>query len=388
LGNVKRQPLAFVRGEGLKLWDADGRQYYDFVSGVAVCAFGHAPAFAAEVLAEQARTLWHVSNLYWNEPMVRLAELLTRASGLDRAYFCNSGAEANETAIKMVRKRSHDLHGPGRSDIVCAQKSFHGRTMGAISATGQAKLQEGFAPLLPGFRHVPFGDLQALREAVDETVCAVLLEPVQGEGGIVVPPDDYLPGAAALCRERGVSLVLDEIQTGLGRTGADFAFRRHGIVPHVLTLGKALGCGYPVGACLADEATASALGPGSHSTTLGGAPLAMALSLELTRRLLEPAFLARVEACGRHFVQRLQELQARRPDVVEAVRGLGLMLGLALKIPAAPVTEALAELGFLVNATAGSVLRFVPPLTTTQEDVDRLAEALAAALERVKPKGA
>ncbi|MDR0356428.1 MAG: aspartate aminotransferase family protein [Deltaproteobacteria bacterium] len=385
LGNVNRQPIAFVRGDGLKLWDAEGKEYLDFVGGIATCAFGHAPKFAAEVLAEQAGRLWHVSNLYWNEPMVRLAALLTEASGLDKAFFCNSGAEANEAAIKMARKFSYDAHGPGRHVIIAAENSFHGRTMGAISATGQPNLHKGFEPMLPGFKFVPFGDAEALAKAVDPTVCAVMLEPVQGEGGVLVPPADYFPKVSALCREKGLLLILDEVQTGLGRTGSDFAFKNFGVKPDIMTLGKALGCGYPIGATLAAEGPAGALTPGSHSTTIGGAPLAMTLSLELVSRILDKDFLAATRQIGQYFQDGLQTLVGRFPETVVAARGAGLMLGLVLSKPAGPVAEALRVKGFLVNATAGTVLRFVPPLIVDNKEVDLLLQGLSQSLQEVYP---
>ncbi|MDR0620783.1 MAG: acetylornithine/succinylornithine family transaminase [Deltaproteobacteria bacterium] len=385
LGNVKRQPLVLVRGEGTKVWDADGKEYLDFVAGIATCAFGHSPDFATRALSRQAETLWHVSNVYWNEPLVRMAELLTSATGLSKAFFCNSGAEANEAAIKMARKHSFDRHGPGRFHILAAQNSFHGRTMGAISATGQPNLHHGFQPMLEGFVHVPFGEIEALAAAVTPEVCAVMLEPVQGEGGVLVPPKDYLQQVANLCREKGLLLILDEIQTGLGRTGQDFAFRHFGIKPDLLTLGKALGCGFPIGALISAEEPSAALVPGSHSTTVGGAPLAMGLSLELTTRLLVPAFLASVRDKGDHFLAGLEILVAKYPHLAKNARGLGLMLGLSLAEPAGPVSEDLRDKGFLVNATAGNVLRFVPPLNVSQSEIDLLLAALDKSLSEVYP---
>ncbi|MDR2613472.1 MAG: acetylornithine/succinylornithine family transaminase [Deltaproteobacteria bacterium] len=380
LRNVGRLPLAFTRGKGLKLWDAEGKVYLDFVAGIATCAFGHAPDFMAETLARQARVLVHVSNLFYTEPMARLAEFLTRASGLDRVFFSNSGAEANEAALKMARKHGSDKSDGRRIRIVSARNSFHGRTMGAISITGQENLHAGFHPLLPGVTFVPFGDLAELDRAVDETVCCVFLEPIQGEGGVEPAPPGYLARAAEIARSRGALLVLDEVQTGLGRTGTDFAFRHFGVRPDILTLGKALGCGYPVAATLSTDSAGEALGPGSHSTTLGGAPLATALALELVTRILEPSFLARVSETGSYFLGRLQELAAKHPDAVQEARGLGLMLGLKLRIPAAPIAQKLVERGFIVNATAGTVLRFVPPLIVTPAEIDLLVDALSAIL--------
>ncbi|MDR1036082.1 MAG: acetylornithine/succinylornithine family transaminase [Deltaproteobacteria bacterium] len=385
LKNVGRIPLALVRGKGLKVWDAEGKEYLDFIAGIATCAFGHAPDFMAETLERQARTLVHVSNLFYNEPMARLAELLTRQSGLDRAFFCNSGAEANEAALKMARKYGSERSGGKRFRIVSAKNSFHGRTMGAISITGQQSLHDGFHPLLPGVSFVPFGDLEELDRAVDDSVCCVFLEPIQGEGGVEPAPDGYLPKAAEIARSRGALLVLDEVQTGLGRTGADFAFRHFGVTPDIMTLGKALGSGYPVAATLSTEEAGQALGPGSHSTTVGGAPLAMAVALELTSRLLDKDFLTRVAETGRYFLGRLNSLAASLPGAVQEARGLGLMLGLKLKVPAGPVVQKLLARGFIANATAGTVLRFVPPLVVTPAEIDLLCAALAESLAEERP---
>ncbi|MDR1080250.1 MAG: acetylornithine/succinylornithine family transaminase [Deltaproteobacteria bacterium] len=385
LKNVGRFPLALVKGKGLKVWDAEGREYLDFIAGIATCAFGHSPDFMAETLARQAGALVHVSNLFYNEPMARLAELLTRASGLDRAFFSNSGAEANEAALKMARKYGSERSGGKRFRIVSAKNSFHGRTMGAISITGQQALHDGFHPLLPGVVFVPFGDLEELDRAVDESVCCVFLEPIQGEGGVEPAPEGYLPKAAEIARSRGALLVLDEVQTGMGRTGADFAFRHFGVTPDIMTLGKALGSGYPVAATLCTEEAGQALGPGSHSTTIGGAPLAMAVALDLATRLLDKEFLAGVAETGRYFLDRLKNLASALHGSVQEARGLGLMLGLKLKVPAGPVVQKLLAKGFIVNATAGTVLRFVPPLTVTPAEIDLLCAALAETLAEERP---
>ncbi|MDR2200340.1 MAG: acetylornithine/succinylornithine family transaminase [Deltaproteobacteria bacterium] len=376
LNNVTRIPLAFVKGEGAYLYDADGRRYLDFLAGIATCAFGHAPPFMAELLRRQAAKLVHVSNLFFNEPMVLLAELLTERSGLDRAFFSNSGAEANEAAFKMARKHGFDRDGEKRVRVVSALNSFHGRTMGAISLTGQEKLHKGFHPLVPGISFVPYGDLGVLEKTVDDTVAGVILEPILGEGGIELPPEGYLSKVKKLCSERGALLILDEVQTGLGRTGKDFAFRHFDCLPDILTLGKGLGSGYPVAATLASEEAARALSPGSHSTTVGGAPLAMAVALELATRLLNPAFIKEVEEKGRYFKEGLEGLAREYPSVVSGVSGLGLLLGMKLKSESAPYTEKLREKGFLVNATAVSVLRFAPPLIINKDEIDLLLRAL------------
>jgi predicted acetylornithine/succinylornithine family transaminase len=380
LKNVNRIPLALVRGDGTRVYDAEGREYLDFIQGVATCAFGHSPRFMGELLKGQADKLVHVSNLFYSEPLVRLAELLTKASGLPRAFFSNSGAEANEAAFKMARKHGFDRDGDRRVTIVSALNSFHGRTMGAISLTGQERLHQGFRPLVPKIAFVPYGDPAALDRAVDDSVAGVFLEPVQGEGGVAVPPPGYLEKAEAIAHERGALLILDEVQTGLGRTGRDFAFRHFGVRPDILTLGKALGCGFPVAATLSSEEASKALGPGSHSTTIGGAPLAMALALELSTRILEPGFLAEVDFKGQYFRKGLETLREGFPGLVTEVRGLGLLLGLALSAPAEPYSLALRGKGFLVNSTAGTVLRFLPPLNVSTSEIDLLLAALREVL--------
>lgn len=383
-GNVGRYELALVRGQGMKVWDAEGREYLDFLAGVAVCALGHAPESVAKTISEQAAKLIHVSNLYYTEPLVRLAALLTSASGLDKAFFCNSGAEANEAAIKLARKYSHDLYGPGRFGIITAEGSFHGRTLGAVSATGQAKVKEGFEPLLPGFTHVPYGDVEALRAAVTPETCAVMLEPVLGEGGIMVPPPDYFPQVAELCAEKNLLLVLDEIQTGLGRTGKPFAFQHYGIRPHIISLAKALGGGVASGAMLAVDEVAEHLTPGSHSTTVGGAPLAMAVGLTMVETILADDFMANIVATGQYFRDRLENLTKELSSgLARSVRGQGLLLGLELSRPSGPVAAEMIKKGFLINATAGTVLRFAPPLIVAPAEVDLLIPALKEAIEAI-----
>lgn len=381
MGNIRRYPLSMSHGQGLRLFDADGRQYYDFLAGVAVCALGYAPPEIVKAISEQAARLIHVSNYFYNEPQVRLAERLTSSSGLGKAFFCNSGAEANEAALKLARKYSYDLYGPGRFGIITASRSFHGRTFGAISATGQDGVKAGFEPLVPGFSHVPYGDIEALRTALGPESCAVMLEPIQGEGGVIVPPADYLPQVAALCEEKKLLLILDEIQTGLGRTGLAYAFQHYGIKPHIISLAKHLGGGVAVGAMLARSEVAEHLTPGSHSTTVGGAPLAMAAGLAMTERILQPDFLAQVRRVGNYFKARLEELAARLgPNLALEVRGQGLLLGLELKRPAAAVVPLMLKRGFIINATAGQVLRFVPPLIVTEAEIDLLLPALEEAV--------
>jgi len=387
MGNVKRYELAFERGQGLKLWDADGKEYLDFLAGIATCALGHAPEVVVKAISEQAAKLIHVSNYFYNEPMVKLAALLTSASGLGKVFFCNSGAEANEAAMKLARIYSHNVFGPGRYGIITALQSFHGRSFGAISASGQQSMKNGFEPLLPGFSHVPFGDFEALTAAVGPETCAIMLEPVQGEGGVVVPPADYLPQVAGLCEEKKLLLILDEIQTGLGRTGLPFAFQHYGIKPHIISVAKALGGGVATGAMLARDEIAGHLVPGTHSTTVGGAPIAMAVGLVMVETILEGGLLAQVRENGQYFKAELEALAAELgPALVKEVRGQGLLLGMELTAPSGPVVAEMAKCGFIINATAGTVLRFAPALIVTPKEIDLLIPVLKEAILAVYPQ--
>ncbi|MDR0881363.1 MAG: aspartate aminotransferase family protein [Candidatus Adiutrix sp.] len=381
MGNVTRFELALTHGRGMKVWDAEGREYLDFLGGIATCALGYAPEAVIRTISEQAGKLIHVSNYYYTEPLVRLAARLTGSSGLDKAFFCNSGGEANEAALKLARKYSHDLYGPGRYGVITAQGSFHGRTLGTISATGQDQVKRGFEPLLPGFTHVPYGDLAALKAAVTPETCAIMLEPILGEGGVVVPPPDYLPGVADLCAEKKLLLILDEIQTGLGRTGQPYAFQHYDLKPHIMTLAKALGGGVASGAMLAQDEVAAHLTPGSHSTTVGGAPLAMAVGLVMVETILEPAFLKNVAETGRYFLERLQNLARELGPLAKEARGQGLLVGLELTRPSGPVAAGMIKRGFLISATAGTVLRFAPPLIATPAEVDILIPALKETIQ-------
>lgn len=381
MGNVTRYELALVKGQGMRVWDAEGREYLDFLGGIATCALGYAPEAIVTTLTEQASKIIHISNYFYNEPMVKLAALLTGASGLDKVFFANSGAEANEAALKLARKYSHDLYGPGRYGIITALNSFHGRTLGTISASGQAKMKDGFEPLIPGFTHVPYGDIQAMAAAVTPETCAIMLEPILGEGGVVVPPVDYLPQVAQLCQDKKLLLILDEVQTGLGRTGQPFGFQHYNIKPHIMTLAKALGGGVATGAMLAQEEVAAHLTPGTHSTTVGGAPLAMAVGQVMVETILADDFMARVRRVSQYFKAKLEALAAKLgPEVVKAVRGQGLLLGLELARPSGPVVVEMMKRGFIINSTANVVLRFAPPLIVTEAEVDILMPALEAAI--------
>lgn len=370
-----RYPVAIVRGEGATVWDADGKEYLDLAAGLGTSNLGHCHPRVVEAIAHQASRLLHVSNLYHIEEQVRLAEALVERSFAERAFFCNSGAEANEAAIKLARKAGRDRFGPDRHEIIVMENSFHGRTMATLSATGQAKVREDFEPLLEGFRFVPFNDLQALEAAVTERTCAVLVEPIQGEGGVIVPDEGYLPGLRRLCDARDLLLVYDEIQTGFGRTGHLFAYEAFGAPPHIMTVAKSLGGGVPIGAMLTTDDLAQHLGPGTHASTFGGNPLVCAAALAALEALEAEQLMANARKVGAYFRQRLEELQARHQAVRE-VRGLGLMIGVELDRDARPFLLNALERGVIINCPRETVWRFLPPLVITEADVDRAVGVL------------
>jgi predicted acetylornithine/succinylornithine family transaminase len=379
LDNYYPARLTLVRGEGCRVTDDAGRSYLDLIGGIAVTTLGHCHPAVVRAIREQCGTLMHVSNLYRTPWSVRLAEALAARVPGARAFFCNSGAEANEAAIKLARRHAHAAHGPGRHVIVSAEGSFHGRTFAALTATGQPKYHEGFEPLVPGFRYVPYGDLTALDAAVGDDVCALLLEPIQGESGVRVPPEGYLAAAARLCADRGALLVLDEVQTGLGRTGTFLACEADGVLPDVVTLSKSLGGGLALGAMLARGAAAQAFVPGSHASTFGGNPVSCAAALALLETLDAENLLARVRETGDWLVAELQALAAREPRVT-GVRGRGLLVAIDLAVPAKPVALAAEERGFLVNAVQEQTLRLAPPFTVTREELAGFIAALGEIL--------
>lgn len=370
-----RYPLVPVRGQGCLLWDADGKEYLDLLAGVAVNVLGHcAPGVVAAIKA-QAETLIHCSNYYNIPQQIRLAEILCENSFAERVFFCNSGAEANEAAVKLARKYSLETYGENRAEILTANASFHGRTYAGISATGQDKVKEGFAPLLSGFRHLPFGDIEALRAAVGPQTCAIMLEPIQGEGGVNIPPAGYLKQVRELCDEKNLLLILDEVQTGCGRTGSLFAYEQEGMVPHIMTLAKGLANGVPIGAMLATEHLASHLGPGSHGSTFGGNPLATAAGVATLETLLQEGVLANCRASGDYLRAELERLRDKYPFIA-AVRGRGLMIGVELTIDGGELVKTALQQGLLMNCTVGKVLRFVPPLIITPDEIDRAIHCL------------
>ena len=372
-----RLPVTLVRGQGVKVWDAGGKEYIDFLAGIAVNALGHCHPKMVQAIQEQAATLMHTSGYYFTAPVAKLAQKLTQISGMERAFFCNSGAEAVECAIKIARKHGKAHGGADKFGIVAAQKSFHGRTMATVTATGQPKYQEPFLPLLPGIVHVPFNDIDALTAAVTDDTCAVILEPIQGEGGVYPAHKPYLEAARALCDKHQALLIFDEVQTGIGRTGKWFAYEHYGVVPDILTSAKALGGGFPIGACLARGEAAATLVPGDHGSTFGGNPLACAASLAVLNTIEEEHLLANAHAMGDYFVHRLNEPPLR--DKIADIRALGLMIGVELKAPDAKrvLLEAL-ERGLLLSAIGDHTLRLVPPLNITQSDIDAVIEILTA----------
>lgn len=377
----KRFPVVMERGQGCTLWDTQGRRYTDFVAGIAVCNLGHSHPRIADAVARQARRLVHVSNLYYTIPQTELARMLVGHSFADRVFFGNSGAEANEAAIKLARKFFKDAGQPERFRIVCMDKSFHGRTMATLSATGQDKIRQGFDPVLEGFSFVPFNDIVALKSAVDDCTCAVMLEPIQGEGGIRCPDSGFLQQVRQLCDQRGLLMILDEIQTGMGRTGTLFAHEQYGVTPDIMTLAKALANGLPIGAMLATERVAAAFGIGAHASTFGGTPLVTAAALETLKIMDEERIVDRARDTGAYFKDALKQLKRRHRGICE-VRGRGLLLGIQLNEPADRLVPILMEKGFLVNCVQGDTLRFVPPLIILHDDIDALIQCLDEVLTR------
>ncbi|HAA88976.1 MAG: Acetylornithine aminotransferase [Thermoanaerobacterales bacterium 50_218] len=372
-------PLVLVKGEGVRVWDPEGRSYLDFVGGIAVNAVGHCHPRVVAAVKEQAGKLLHCSNLYWFPQPVKLAQELASLSGLDRAFFCNSGAEANEAAIKLVRKYAWN-RGQENPEIIAFTNSFHGRTLGALAATGQEKFWKGFEPLPGGFHHLPFNGVEALKKAVDSRTAAILVEPVQGEGGIHVATPEFMETLAELREKHGLLLVFDEVQCGLGRTGKMFAFEHYGVRPDVLILAKALGGGLPIGAVLAREEVAAVFQPGSHGSTFGGNPVACEAAFAVLKVLQEQGLVEKAARIGNYFKKRLEELQ-QRFGLIKEVRGLGLMLGMELDRPGKELVTLCQQRGLLVNCTAEKVIRFLPPLVVTEREVDEAVAILEDALE-------
>ena len=371
-----RAPICLVRGDGVRVWDSDGREYLDFGSGIAVTSLGHCHPRVTGAIQEAAATLLHVSNLYHSAPQIHLAKLLVEHSFAERVFFSNSGAEANEAAIKLARKYAHERFSTDRSEIIATHNSFHGRTLATVTATGQPKYQHGFEPLVPGFKHVPYNDLRAMERAIDNHTAAILVEPIQGEGGVHVPDEDYLPGLRKLADEAGALLIFDEIQTGVGRTGRLWCYEYAGIEPDIMTLAKALANGVPIGAMLTRDEIASVLTAGTHGSTFGGTPFVCSVALATLQTIIDEKIPSRAAATGKHLMQALSKLGGS----VKTVRGRGLLIGAELAGPAGPIVDACRENGLLVLSAGEKVLRLAPPLISTEKDCDRAIEIIAAAL--------
>jgi succinylornithine transaminase family protein len=369
-----------VRGAGLEVWDQQGKRYLDLTAGIAVTSLGHANPVLAETLCEQARTLWHVSNNYTNEPVLRLAKALTEATFADRAFFCNSGAEANEAAFKLARKWAHTHYGPSKSRIVSCLNSFHGRTLFTVSVGGQPKYTEGFFPLPQEIDHIPFNDIDAARAAIGDDVCAVVVEPIQGEGGVIPANASYLLALRELCNEKNALLIFDEIQSGLGRTGAFFAYMNYGVTPDILTSAKALGNGFPIGAMLTTKEIASVFSVGVHGTTYGGNPLAASVACKVVETINDPAFLDHVTDAGAKLVSTLQAITDDYPQFFAEVRGRGLMQGLVLaenyRGRSKEFVAAAEAEGLLLLVAGMDVIRFVPALVISDAQIEEGGQLL------------
>jgi acetylornithine aminotransferase len=384
LGNYAPPPVALVRGSGCHVWDETGREYLDLIAGIAVCALGHAHPAVTEAVTRQAATLMHTSNLYGTGPAIELAEKLVALLGVDaRVFFCNSGTEANEAALKIARRHGRDLDPSGnRLEVIAAEGSFHGRTLGALSLTWAPAKREPFEPLPGGVRFVPYGDSDALRAAVSERTAAVFLEPVLGEGGVVPPPPGYLRSAREVCDATGALFVLDEVQSGIGRTGEWFGHEYDGVIPDVLTLAKGLGGGLPIGACIAVGDAANRLRPGDHGSTFGGNPVACAAALAVIDTIESDGLLAHVATVGEHLAQAIRG-QVGTVPLLTGVRGRGLWLALELNAPGAAAVETAARTaGFLVNAVSPDAVRLAPPLVLTTAESDTFVAALPDILTR------
>jgi len=375
-----RAPIALVRGQGCRVWDADGKEYLDFFASTVVTALGHCHPSVTHAIVEQANKILHVSNLHHSEPQAVLAELLCTHSFADRVFLCNSGAEANEAAIKLARKYGAE-RGDGRFEVITALGSFHGRTIATITATGQEKVRRGFQPLPEGFRYMPYNDADALEAALTPRTIAVMLEPLQGEGGIVAATPAYLRRVRELCDRHGLLLIYDEVQTGMGRTGTLFAYEQSGVVPDIMTLAKGLGTGVPIGAMLATEPVAASFTVGSHASTFGGNPLTCAVGVAVMRALLSEGVLANCQVQGDYLRERLRYV-ARSCQRIRDVRGNGLLVGAELDGPGNGVVDACREAGLLINCTAEKVLRLSPPLIVSRDEIDRAVDIVERMLRQ------
>lgn len=377
-----RFPLVLDHGKGMYVWDVEGKKYLDFVAGIAVNSLGYANEKLGKVIAQQAMEMIHCSNLYYTKPQVALAKALTEHSDFDKVFFCNSGAESIEGALKLCRKYAV-MKGKKGTDIITMEQSFHGRTYGAVTATGQSKYQKGLTPLLPGVRHVPYNDFEALENAVDDKVCAILMEPMQGEGGIIPAKKEYLQKVRALCDEKDILLVFDEIQTGVGRSGELFAYQTYGVAPDMATFAKGLAGGVPIGALMAKDFVAKAFSPGDHASTFGGNSLACSAGMVVMDELFQGGLLEHVKQQGAYLTEKLKELQSKNSCITD-VRGMGLMQGISLNIPPSEVVAKCMEKGLLLVGAGKNVIRFVPALIVEKEHIDEMIAILGEVLQEME----
>lgn len=382
MNTYARLPVAFAKGEGVYLWDYDGKKYLDFLTGLAVNCLGYSHPVLVQVLQEQVQRIMHSSNLYWIKEQVELARILVQLSGLGKVFFCNSGTEANEAAIKLIRKYARAKWGNGRYEIITFYNSFHGRTLAAITATAQTKYQKGLDPLPEGFKYARFNDIEDLKSKVSDRTCAIMLEPVQGEGGINVASPEFIKGVKELCLQKGLILVFDEVQCGIGRTGKMFAYQNYGVKPDIVTLAKSLGGGFPIGAMLATDEVASGFGPGDHASTFGGNHLACAASLAVVSYIVNSKLIDDVVEMGNYLRERLGLLKAKYPFIKE-VRGMGLMLGVELETDGNKVVEECMKEGLIINCVGGRVLRMLPAYVITKVEVDQAVDILDKVLGRL-----
>lgn len=380
MNTYSRFPIALDHGEGMYVWDVKGKKYLDFVAGIAVNSLGYNHPKLTEKISEQVKKLIHVSNLYYTEPQIELAEMLVQNSDFDKVFFCNSGAESIEGALKLCRKYATMKNKPGR-EIITMFKSFHGRTYGAITATAQEKYQKGLDPLMPEISHVPFNDFESLKQAVSDKTCGIIMEPMQGEGGIIPAQKEYLEKVRALCDEKDILLIFDEIQTGVGRTGELFCYQTYGIAPDAATFAKGLAGGVPIGALMVKDFAAKAFQPGDHASTFGGNSLATAAGTVVLHELLENGLIENVKTQGYYLNKKLDQLKQKHSIVIDN-RGIGLMRGIELSIPAGPIVSDCINSGLLLVGAGSNVIRFVPALIVTEKEIDEAMDILDQALTR------
>ncbi len=379
INTYNRQPGVnpyLVEGQGTKVWDEHGKAYLDFVGGLAVNGLGHCFKPVVEAATAQLNKLIHTSNLYYTEPQVALARRLVENSSGDKVFFCNSGAEANEAAIKLARKYVKLKYGPEKHEIITAMHSFHGRTLATITATGQPKFHQGFDPLVPGFRYAVFNNADSFKEQVNPYTCAIMVEPIQGEGGVHVATDSFLSGLKEICHENNLLLIYDEVQCGMGRTGKMFAYEHYGFAPDIFTLAKSLGGGLPIGAMVCSDPVASGFSPGDHASTFGGNPVVCAAAAAVVDELLKEGFLDSVAQKGQYLEEQLVRLKERFPSIVKEIRGKGLILGMELSGEGKDVQKQAMDNGLLVNCIGETVLRFLPPLNVQDEEIDQAVAIL------------